>query len=197
MAKLGKIEKWAMNRRQHSMSTIHRAMKLFQLIEMPETGEFIEVGCGSGAVSIYIAQKHSLNVTGTDIDGVQLQLARQKSAGITNIEFIEADATDLPFESTSFDIVLSFGVMHHISNWLVALKEINRILKPGGYFLYWDIFYAKWATSMTVLFRGKYGMTLLDDFTGYVEKTELSRIHSSLSSRLLFYQYEAVFKKGE
>ena len=125
-----------------------------------------------------------------------MQLARQKSAGITNIEFIEADATDLPFESRSFDIVLSLGVMHHISNWLVALKDINRILKTGGHFLYWDIFYAKWAASMTVLFKGKYGRTLLDDFTGYVEKTELSKIHSSLSNRLLFYQYEAVYKKG-
>ena len=179
------------------MSTIHRAMRLLQFLEMPETGEFIEVGCGSGAVFIYIAQKHNLNVTGTDIDGGQLQLARQKSADITNIEFIEADATDLPFEPRSFDIVLSFGVMHHISNWLIALKEINRILRPGGYFLYWDIFYAKWAASMTVLFKGKYGRTLLDDFTGFIKKTELSKIHSSLSSRFLFYQYEAVYKKGK
>ena len=74
----------------------------------------MEVGCGNGAVSNYVAVKYPLEVVGTDIDLDQIQLAQQHISNLKNLRFFEADATNLPFADSEFDLVLSFGVMHHI-----------------------------------------------------------------------------------
>ena len=133
--KMVKIEKWFMNRLQHTKQAINRAEKLLHFVNIKEKQNFLEVGCGNGAVSKHVAQKYLLNVTGVDVDPEQIQLAQESIDDILNIHFLEVDATNLPFPDNDFDVVLSFGVMHHISNWLDALGEIRRVLKPKGYFI--------------------------------------------------------------
>ena len=110
--KLGRIEKYFMNRPQHTEKVINQAEKLLQLIEVKEKQKFLEVGCGNGAVSKYIAKKYKLNVTGIDIDPVQIQIAKENITDITNIDFSEVDSSKIPFEDNEFDIILSFGFMH-------------------------------------------------------------------------------------
>jgi ubiquinone/menaquinone biosynthesis C-methylase UbiE len=127
--KLGKIEKWFINREKHSKKVIEKAEGLLNLIDIKSDQNYLEIGCGSGAVARYVFKKYKLNVTGTDIDKDQILLARRDSTHIKNITFLEADATNLPFKDKSFDIVLSVNVLHHISNWMDALKEINRVLR--------------------------------------------------------------------
>jgi ubiquinone/menaquinone biosynthesis C-methylase UbiE len=194
--KLGKIEKWFMNRPKHAQRVIARAEKLSYFANVKEKQNFLEVGCGNGATSKYFAQKYLLNVTGTDVDSEQIRLAQKNSDDISNIRFLEADATNLPFGDNDFDIVLSFGVMHHISNWLDALKEIKRVLKPKGYFIYVDLLYPKWTAKIGKLFKHKYGITTLHDLSSFIEKNNFSTIHSSLSKSLIFNHYEAVYQSG-
>jgi len=194
--KLGKIEKWFMNRPKHAKRVIARAEKLSYFANVKEKQNFLEVGCGNGATSKYFAKKYLLNVTGTDVDSEQIQLAQKNSDDIPNIRFLEADATNLPFGDNDFDIVLSFQVMHHISNWLDALKEIKRVLKPKGHFIYVDLFYPKWTAKIGKLFKHKYGITTLHDLSAFVEKNNFSTIHSSLSKSLIFNHYEAVYQSG-
>ena len=68
-----------------------------------------------------LSRKYHLNVTGTDIDPEIIQFAKEDIDNIPHIRFLEMDATKIPFEDNEFDIVLSFGVMHHIGNWGKAL----------------------------------------------------------------------------
>jgi len=153
------------------------------------------VGCGSGGVSRYIAERYLLNVTGTDLDPELVQLARENIDDTSNIQFLEADSTNLPFEDNHFDIVLSFGVMHHIPNWLDALREIKRILRPKGYLVYFDIVYPGFTAWVGRFFKHKYGITTLQDLNSFIEKSNFSTIQSSLSKSLFLHQYEAVYRK--
>ena len=194
--KLGRIEKCFMNRPQHAEGTIDRAEKLLRFVSIKEKQNFLEVGCGIGAVSKHIAKKYLLNVTGTDIDPDQIRLAQQNIGNLPNIRFLEADATNLPFQDNDFDVVLSFGVMHHISKWLDALAEINRVLKTGGYFIYWDLVYPKWSANIARLFKDKYGVTTIQDLNLFIANNSFSTIHSSLSKFVIFNHYKAVYQKS-
>lgn len=89
-----------MNRPQHAEQTINRAERLLHFVRMEGKQDFLEVGCGSGAVSNHIAQKYSWNVTGTDIDQDQIRLAPQNSGNLAKAHFLEADATNLPFQTS-------------------------------------------------------------------------------------------------
>ena len=184
-----------MKRSGHVERTINRADKLFGFIEISPNQKFLEVGCGSGGVSRYIAEKYLLNVTGTDLDPELIQLARENIDDTSDVQFLEADATDLPFQDNHFDIVLSFGVMHHIPNWLDALREIKRILRTKGYLVYFDILYPKLTTWVGGFFKHKYGITTLQDLNSFMEKNNFSTIHSSLSKSLFLHHYEAVYRK--
>jgi ubiquinone/menaquinone biosynthesis C-methylase UbiE len=195
--KLGKIEKWFMNRSKHAERVIGRFEKLWNFADIKENQKFLEIGCGNGATSKYVAKRYHLNVTGTDVDSEQIQLAQQNLDDMPNVRFLAADATDLPFEDDDFDIVLSFQVLHHISNWLDALKEMNRVLKPKGYFICVDMVYPKWSAKIAELFKHKYGVTTIHDLNAFVEKNNFSTIHSSLSKWLIFHQYEAVYRRNE
>jgi ubiquinone/menaquinone biosynthesis C-methylase UbiE len=194
--KLGRIEKWFMNRPRHAAQTINRTEKLLHFVRMDGKQDFLEIGCGSGAVSNYIARKYSLNVTVTDIDQDQIRLAREDSSNLPNVRFLEADATNLPFQDDDFDLVLSFGVMHHISNWLDALREITRVLRTGGYFIYLDLVYPKWTAKVARLFEDKYGVTTIQDLNALIAENNFSTIHSSLSKMVIFDHYEAVYQKS-
>jgi ubiquinone/menaquinone biosynthesis C-methylase UbiE len=195
--KLGKIEKWFMNRPKHAERVIGRAEKLLNFADIKENQKFLEIGCGNGATSKYMAKKYHLNVTGTDVDSEQIQLAQKNIDDIPNVRFLEADATNLPFEDNDFDIILSFQVLHHISNWLDALEEIKRVLKPKGYFICVDSVYPKWTARIAELFKDKYGVTTLYDLSSFTEKNNFSTIHSSLSKLLIFHYYEAVYRRNE
>jgi len=138
-----------------------------------------------------------LNITGTDVDPEMVRFAQENIYDLSNIRFLEADATDLPFQDNDFDIVLSFGVMHHIPNWLEALKEIKRVLKPEGYFIYFDIIFPNWLARIGKLFKHSYGITTIHDLSSFIEENNFSTIHSLLSKSLLWNQYEAVYQRSE
>ena len=101
--KMVKIEKWFINSPQHADQVINRAEKLLHYTNVKEKQNLLEVGCGIGAVSRYLAKKYFLNVTGVDIDPEQIKLARESIDDMPNIRFLEADATALPFPDGNFD----------------------------------------------------------------------------------------------
>ena len=194
--KMVKIEKWFMNRPQHAERAINRAEKLLRFINLKEKQNFLEVGCGSGAVSKHIAKKYPLKVTGIDIDPEQIQLAQRNIGDIPDIHFLVVDATNLPFPDNDFDIVLSFGVTHHISNWLGALKEIRRVLKPKGHFIYMDLIYLELIAKFGRSFKHSYGITTMPDLTSFIQQNDFSPIHTSLKNSLIWHDYEAVYQRN-
>lgn len=117
------------------VSPIHfRASRLFFALEELKTkkGKLLDIGCGAGdfieAFSYYLPK---LNLTATDIS--QKAIENAKKRGI-KAKFIVADAEKLPFKNNFFNIVTCFDVLEHVKNPSVMLKEINRVLKPGGIF---------------------------------------------------------------
>ena len=88
-------------------------------------GRSLEIGCGYGRLSPYIAE-HFEQHTAVDINGWALSEASRFYPGIT---FSESSATELPFPSHRFDVVITWTVLQHIPNHLVgkALSEIARV----------------------------------------------------------------------
>lgn len=94
----------------------------------------LDVGCGQGTVVNYLPR---LKATTFGLDMSRQSIVRA-AAGAKELGFSErvhlctADAESLPFPDCSFDIVLSFGVLHHTENTAGAVREIWRVLKPDG-----------------------------------------------------------------
>ena len=92
----------------------------------------LEIGVGIGA-DYERWLKAGAIATGIDLSAVSLEHARRRCelAGLAT-DLHLADAENLPFASNSFDVVYSYGVMHHDPNPAKCLKEALRVLKPGG-----------------------------------------------------------------
>jgi ubiquinone/menaquinone biosynthesis C-methylase UbiE len=95
----------------------------------------LDVGCGEGVFSRELGLR-GYNVTGVDLDPEAI-LAAQKNAETlgVDIQFVVGDATQLPFADSSFDQAISTDVIEHVPDPLVALRDIRRVLKPGGTFV--------------------------------------------------------------
>lgn len=92
----------------------------------------LEIGTGLGTDLKQFA-RHGAECYGVDITDRHLELTRLNLAaeGLP-VQLVKADATALPFDDESFDCVHSFGVLHHIPDVEDVLREIRRVLKPGG-----------------------------------------------------------------
>jgi SAM-dependent methyltransferase len=101
----------------------------------PRAGErVIDIGCGSGATTIALAQKvgRSGHTLGVDISGPMLQRARQSAPKGSSIDFVLADATIYPFPPASFDLLASrFGVMF-FADPAKSFANIRKALRPSG-----------------------------------------------------------------
>ncbi|MFY9620854.1 MAG: class I SAM-dependent methyltransferase [Pyrinomonadaceae bacterium] len=92
----------------------------------------LEIGCGMGTDGAQFA-KAGANYTGIDLTDAAVELARKRFqvSGLKG-EFRVADAERLDFPDASFDLVYSHGVLHHTPDIEAAVREIHRVLKPGG-----------------------------------------------------------------
>ncbi len=93
----------------------------------------LDVACGSGNGAIAAARRSWGNVVGVDFVPALLERGRERAtAERLDIEFVEGDATDLPFEDAQFDVVMSvFGAMFAADQEKTA-AELLRVCKPGG-----------------------------------------------------------------
>ena len=92
----------------------------------------LEVGFGTGTDLLQFARGGAI-VTGVDLTPRSSEIARKRFAvyGLTG-EFTIGDAENLGFPDASFDVVYSFGVLHHTPDTRRAVREIHRVLRPGG-----------------------------------------------------------------
>ena len=92
----------------------------------------LEIGCGLGTDGAQFA-KAGADYTGVDLTEAAVELARKRFE-ISNLpgKFQTADAENLEFADDSFDLVYSHGVLHHTPDTARAIREIHRVLRPGG-----------------------------------------------------------------
>jgi ubiquinone/menaquinone biosynthesis C-methylase UbiE len=133
-----KLEKFFVNptARARNIKTIEQ---LFSQIDLSNVKKVLEVGCGVGVLSYYLAEKYKWNVTGIDLDPEQIERAKKDYGENEHLKFFEADVTKLPFGNNKYDLVLSVDALHHIPDWDKALNEIERVLKLNGFYILSDI----------------------------------------------------------
>jgi ubiquinone/menaquinone biosynthesis C-methylase UbiE len=92
----------------------------------------LEIGCGTGTDSLQFARNGAL-FTGLDLTPRSIEIARKRFEVYGHQgEFVLGDAEHLDFADESFDVVYSFGVIHHTPDTEQSVREIHRVLKPGG-----------------------------------------------------------------
>ena len=120
---------------------LSRSIVLRSLANMKPRGLLVDIGCGPGYLAARIGKRYSsLRVVGLDISGVMIKIARRNwPLQRYGAQFLAGDAHYLPFHDNSVDFVLSSLSLHHWSNAAVVFREINRVLKPGGQLLVFDL----------------------------------------------------------
>lgn len=110
----------------------------FSWFPMQAGGRCLDVGCGEGRHSLAAYLKPGIDVVGVDLSYADLQTARARIADMEAfdpqgcINFLQGDATCLPFPDASFECVICSEVLEHIPNFLSVVDELVRVLKPGG-----------------------------------------------------------------
>jgi ubiquinone/menaquinone biosynthesis C-methylase UbiE len=91
----------------------------------------LEAGSGSGSIINWFAKKYpEVQFTGVDISRIGVEIAQRRAPA--NSVYHVADLKKLPFANETFSFVFSQSVIEHIVGWESALKELHRVLKPGG-----------------------------------------------------------------
>lgn len=116
--------------------------KIVKLLALKNEEKLLDVGCGTGSLLI-VAKKLYPQITavGIDIDEKILKIAKNKTIKENlKIEFIKTSSNKLPFNDSSFDIVVSSLVFHHLPLDVKkqTIGEVKRILRKGGQFLLVD-----------------------------------------------------------
>ena len=94
----------------------------------------LDLGCGNGRHALLLAKKNTFT-TCLDISRKQLSMAKTNLKDIDQVNFVQADLCNLPFNDNSYDVIISTAVIHHLSTPNLRTKSIDemiRILKPDG-----------------------------------------------------------------
>ncbi len=138
---LNPVEKWFVNspvRRSLRERSVRRLAA--RLAGVPASPRVLEIGCGEGAaIPAILSTMNPGAMDAFDFDERQLARARSRlGKHLDRLSLSTGSATAIPAAPGAYDAVFQFQVFHHIPNWRTALAEVNRILKPGGYFVFTD-----------------------------------------------------------
>lgn len=129
---------------QHARRTAERDAR-FLLPYLQPGMRLLDVGCGPGSITVGLARAVAPGeVVGIDVVEEVLVEARQRAAadGVANVRFEQGDVYGLPYEPESFAAAYAHQVLQHLTRPVDALREIRRVLEPGGLVAVRDADYA-------------------------------------------------------
>ena len=103
--------------------------RVIEDLRLPAGGHpirILDAGCGSGRNMIELARHGT--VTGIELSETSVRLARERGVG----ELIEGSVLEMPFPTDSFELATSLDVIEHLQDDLAALRELRRVVAPGG-----------------------------------------------------------------
>lgn len=132
----------------------HVSSLVLNKIDENSSGKLLDIGCGSGVLSVELALKCTqLKISGIDYWGSLWGYSQEKCEQLAKdynvsdrVIFERASASALPFEDESFDFVISNMVFHEVADTKdkrKVIKEALRVLKKGGVFVFQDLFLSK------------------------------------------------------
>ncbi|MFI7978606.1 class I SAM-dependent methyltransferase [Citrobacter freundii] len=125
-------------------STVHASgrdlQRLGERLSAFPQARVLDMGCGAGHAS-FVAAQHVKQVVAYDLSSQMLEVVAKaaKDRGLDNIATRQGYAESLPFEDNVFDVVISRYSAHHWHDVGRALREVNRVLKPGGVLIVMDV----------------------------------------------------------
>ena len=121
---------------EHAVESFAGVANPFSLGRLRPGERVLDLGSGAGTDSLVAAQMVGGEGDVTGIDMTPAMLAKARAAAsemdLTNVEFVEGEAEQLPFGDARFDVVISNGVIDLIPDKDAVFAEINRVLVPGG-----------------------------------------------------------------
>lgn len=163
--------------------------------------QVLEIGVGMGADHVEWARHEPARLVGVDLTPRAIEHTRQRLAlyGLKS-ELGVADAERLPFEDETFDLVYSWGVLHHSPLTAVAVGEVFRVLRPGGtarvmiYHRYSLIGYMLWVRYG--LLTGRPWRSLVDIYHHHLESPG-TKAYTVAEARTMFDNFAAVDARSQ
>lgn len=106
--------------------------KLYEKVELKNKKNVLDVGCGTGAITLDLAELTNGTVTGIDSDPEKLKHAEELLKDFSNVKLIEGNAEEMPFEDETFDLVVFNVVLIHIKDQQKAVSEMARVTEKDG-----------------------------------------------------------------
>jgi 2-polyprenyl-3-methyl-5-hydroxy-6-metoxy-1,4-benzoquinol methylase len=116
-----------------------RADAFVREMNMKQTREILEIGCGTGEIAYWVAERTGAHVLGIDLCAPFIEKARKRSP-LPNLQYqvMDFNQPDCLFDQ-KFDYIIGNGILHHLYYTLpVALVNIRRLLKPDGTLLFFE-----------------------------------------------------------
>lgn len=135
--------------RQESKTKIPWVLEKIRASTSVQTGlKVLDVGCGAGFLSNRLSEE-GFDVHGIDVSEESLYVA-QKYDKTGRVQYQKADAYQLPFPDAHFDIVTAMDFLEHVDKPEDVVKEISRVLKPGGLFFF-HTFNRNWLANIVII----------------------------------------------
>lgn len=132
----------------HGPWIVDRLKKEGQSANAAVTPKILDVGCGGGFKANFLATQ-GFDVTGVDLSTDSLSVARRYDK-TGKVKYLEANAEKLPFAENSFDCVIAMDFLEHVEDPAAIIKEISRVLRPGGVFFF-HTFNRNWIAGLIVI----------------------------------------------
>ena len=113
-----------------------RLLQMLAEVSLQRSDVIVEVGCGTGRMTLPLAAMTPARVIGVDSETRMLEVARSKDAG-GRVEWLQGSAYRLPLESGSVALAVMVMVVHLLRQRVRAFKEVERVLRPGGRLSLW------------------------------------------------------------
>jgi SAM-dependent methyltransferase len=130
-----RIETYGEDFGQTSWVTTQESEEIPRSLALTDDSSVLEIGCGSGAYALHIAQKFGCHIIGLDINELGICTANQLALSTSLAQKVRFEVCDvsqgLPFADATFDAVFANDVLCHIPGRPSLLCEMYRILKPG------------------------------------------------------------------
>ena len=132
------FNEWARAGRGESMERAHKVTgeQAIERMRVSDDARVLDLGCGAGWATRLLAQYATRGlVVGLDISDEMIELARSSSKEFENVEFRVGSAERLPFDDGYFTHAFSMESLYYYEDVGAGLKEVRRVLQPGGLFV--------------------------------------------------------------
>jgi len=151
---MNSIEYWAMNNPLRGLVQRQYEAPRLKRLSKGTANNILEIGCGQGVGARIIYDLFSpQRYVGIDLDPRMIRRAQKKVRALPNATFLEGDVTSLEYPNATFDLVIDFGIVHHVPNWREALAEVHRTLNIHGEFLFEDLPLETWERGIGIPFK--------------------------------------------